>query len=240
MAKRAIFYDTETTGLSPKNNRIIEIAAFDPEQNRTFNELVNPKVPIPQESTNICNITDDMVKDADTFDIVGKKFIEFCSGDTILVAHNNDSFDRPFLEAEFNKEDIEVPKWDYVDSLKWARKYRADLPRHALQYLREIYNIEENQAHRALNDVVVLHKVFEKMVDDLPIETVFKLLYQTKSDLVEYMPFGKHQGKKLSEVPKSYIKWLDESNAFDKPQNKALKQGLEKLGLLSKGSITPP
>ncbi|NGX63492.1 MAG: DNA polymerase III PolC-type [Candidatus Anoxychlamydiales bacterium] len=235
MAKRAIFYDTETTGLSAQKDRIIEIAAFDPVQNRTFNELVNPKRAIPQESTNICHITDDMVKDADTFDIVGKKFIEFCSGDTILVAHNNDSFDRPFLEAEFTKESLEIPKWEYIDSLKWARKYRPDLPRHALQYLREIYNIKENQAHRALNDVVILHQIFEKLVDDLSIEMVYKLVYQTKSDTVEHMPFGKHQGKKLSEVPKSYIRWLDESNAFDKPQNRALKQALEKLNLLSKG-----
>lgn len=235
MAKRAIFYDTETTGLNAQNDRIIEIAAFDPVQNRTFNELVNPKKEIPQESTNICNITNEMVKDADTFDIVGKKFIDFCSDDTILVAHNNDSFDRLFLEAEFKKEGLEIPKWDYIDSLKWARKYRPDLPRHSLQYLREIYDIKENQAHRALNDVIILHKVFEKLVDDLSIEMVYKLLYQTKNDFVKYMPFGKHQGKKLSEVPKSYIRWLDESKAFDKPQNRALKQSLEKLDLLPKG-----
>ncbi|NGX34199.1 MAG: DNA polymerase III PolC-type [Candidatus Anoxychlamydiales bacterium] len=234
MAKRPIYYDTETTGLSSQKDRIIEIAAFDPEQNRTFEEFVNPNIPIPQESTNICNITDDMVKDAPTFDIIGKKFIEFCGTDTILIAHNNDSFDKPFLEAEFKRADLKMPDFPFIDTLKWSRKYRPDLPKHALQYLREMYNVEANAAHRALNDVIILHKVFTKMIDDLDVETVLKLLYQEKSDVVEYMPFGKHQGKKLDDVPKSYIRWLQESEAFEKPQNTNLKKSLEKLNLLSK------
>ena len=234
MAKRPIYYDTETTGLSSQKDRIIEIGAFDPVQNRTFEELINPNTPIPETSSNICNITDDMVKDAPTFDIIGKKFIEFCGSDTILIAHNNDSFDKPFLDAEFNRADLKMLDLPFIDSLKWARKYRSDLPKHSLQYLREMYNIEANQAHRALNDVIVLHKVFEKMIDDLDIETVLKLLYEKKSDLVEYMPFGKHQGKKLSEVPKGYIRWLQENDALDKPQNANLKKSFEKLNLLSK------
>ena len=234
MAKRPIYYDTETTGLSSQKDRIIELAAFDPVQNRTFEELINPNMPIPEVSTNICNITDDMVKDAPTFDVIGKKFIEFCGSDTILIAHNNDNFDKPFLDAEFNRADLKMLDLPFIDSLKWARKYRSDLPKHSLQYLREMYNIEANQAHRALNDVVVLHKVFEKMIDDLDIETVLKLLYEKKSDLVEHMPFGKHQGKKLSEVPKGYIRWLQENEALDKPQNENLKKSFEKLDLLTK------
>ncbi len=233
MGKRPIYYDTETTGLNSQSDRIIEIAAFDPIKNKTFNELVNPNMPIPKESSDICNITDDMVKDAKTFDIIGKQFIEFCGPDTVLVAHNNDSFDKPFLEAEFKRVNLKMPSWSFVDSLKWARKYRPDLPKHALQYLREIYNIEANQAHRALNDVIILQKVFEKMIDDLDIETVSKLLYE-QDDLIEYMPFGKHQGKKLLDIPKSYIRWLEDSQVFEKPQNANLKKSFEKLNLLSK------
>jgi len=234
MAKRPIYYDTETTGLNPQKDRIIEIAAFDPVKNRTFDELVNPNMSIPKESSNICNITDDMVKDASTFDIIGKNFIEFCGENTILIAHNNDSFDKLFLQFEFERSNLKMPAWPFIDSLKWARKYRPDLPKHALQYLREMYNIEANEAHRALNDVIILQNVFEKMIDDLDIETVLKLLYQQKNDFIEYMPFGKHQGKKLEEVPKSYIRWLQENQALEKPQNANLKKSFEKLNLLSK------
>lgn len=239
MAYRPIYFDTETTGLSSENDRIIEIAAFDPVKNKTFSQLVNPQIPISEESIAICNITNEMVKDCPTFEEVGKMFKEFCGSEFIFVAHNGDSFDKPFIEAEFKRANLELPKWYYIDSLKWARKYRPDLPKHNLQYLRQIFNIDENEAHRALNDVVVLHKVFEKMTDDLPIETIYKLLYKPKEkqkvDNIEFMPFGKFQGKKLSEVPKSYIKWLEQSQAFDKAENKLLKECFEKLGLLTKG-----
>jgi DNA polymerase-3 subunit epsilon len=46
------------------------------------------------------------------------------------------------------------------------------------------------------------------------------------------MPFGKHQGKALSEIPKDYVAWLAKSGAFDKQENQELKENFEKLGLL--------
>ncbi|MBN2480087.1 MAG: DUF3820 family protein [Parachlamydiales bacterium] len=232
MSKRPIYYDTETTGIDSKNDRIIEIAAYDPVLDKTFNKLINPKMNIPPESTQIHNITDEMVKDADTFEIVGKEFINFCEGETILIAHNNDSFDKYFLENEFTRNNITIPNFTYIDSLKWARKYRPDLPRHSLQYLRQIYNVEANQAHRALDDVIVLYKVFDKMIDDLPIETVLELLNKTKEELLLVMPFGKHQGKKLQDVPKNYFQWLLKNDAFEKEENKILKKSLIKLNLI--------
>ena len=67
MAKRPIFYDTETTGVRPDKDRIIEIAAFDPERDKTFCTLINPNCPIPPEASAIHNISDEMVKDAPSF-----------------------------------------------------------------------------------------------------------------------------------------------------------------------------
>lgn len=235
MTLNPIFYDTETTGLYSEKDRIIEIAAFDPIRKKSFSQLINPRMLISEESIAINNITNEMVKDAPSFENAGNIFIDFCGSSAMLIAHNNDSFDKPFLEAEYKKANIQMPKWYFIDSLKWARKYRPDLPKHALQYLRQIYNIEKNQAHRALNDVIVLHQVFEKMVDDLPIDIIYKLLYKSKDENIEYMPFGKFQGKKLSEIPKSYIKWLEESSVFEKYENRFLKESFYKLGLLSKG-----
>jgi len=235
MAPRPIYYDTETTGLDSKNDRIIEIAAFDAVLNKSFSELVNPLIPISEASQILCGITNDMVKDSVTFDKVGKRFIEFCSGDVVLIAHNNDTFDKLFMDSEFKRANLEFPKWQFIDSLKWARKYRPDLPKHSLQYLRQIYKVEENKAHRALNDVIVLKAVFEKMIDDLPIETVMKLLSFQRKENIEFMPFGKFQGKKLAEVPKSYISWLQKSLVFEKVENKLLKESFEKLGLLQEG-----
>lgn len=230
MAKRAIFYDTETTGIKAERDRIIEIAAYDPFRDQTFVQFINPQMPIPLEATQIHKITDEMVKDALIFKEVATAFSEFCGHDAVLIAHNNDQFDKLFLECEFKRAGLNLPSWLYVDSLKWARKYRADLPRHSLQHLREVYGIAPNQAHRALDDVMVLHQVFVAMTDDLPIEKVLDLL--TKSPLNQRMPFGKYQGRPLAEVPKDYLQWLKDSGAFNKIENKELKENLETLGLL--------
>jgi DNA polymerase III subunit epsilon len=230
MNHRPIFYDTETTGLKAEFDKIIEFAAYDPILDRSFVTLINPGCPIPSQASAIHNITDDMVASAPGFGAIINELTEFCSGDTILIAHNNDAFDRPFLDQEFKRNNGKMPEWKFLDSLKWARRYRPDLPRHTLQFLREIYNIPANNAHRALDDVKVLHQVFSKMTGDLPIMQAYELLNQPT--VLQHMPFGKHQGVPLSKLPGSYIQWLASSGAFDKPDNKALKEALQKLGLL--------
>lgn len=225
-----IYYDTETTGTRPEDDRIIEIAAYDSGGKREFSMLVNPGIPIPKEATNIHGITDEMVSDAPTFKEVGEAFTEFCGEDAVLIAHNNDNFDRHFLTHESNRHSFSFPEWEMVDTLKWARKYRPDLPRHSLQFLRQIYGITENRAHRALDDVMVLYQIFSQMIDDLDIETVLKLMKDVPKG--DTMPFGKHQGKPLSEVPPDYIRWLAKQGAFDKAENSRLKRAFEKLEIL--------
>lgn len=236
MAARAIYYDTETTGIRSDKDRIIEIAAYDPVLDRTFEKLVNPGCPIPPDATAIHHITDDMVANAPSFAQIGAEFVEFCSGDVILIAHNNDGFDVHFLRNEFQRHSLEMPSWKFLDTLKWARRYRPDLPRHTLQFLREMYGIAANNAHRALDDVVVLHQLFSHMLDDLSIDDAFGLLNVPR--IVRHMPFGKHQGMPLNQVPRSYLQWLASSGTLDKQENLGLKESLTQLGLLELAGVT--
>lgn len=228
---RPIFYDTETTGIRPTKDRIIEIAAFDPVRSLTFEMLVNPGIPIPEEATKIHHITNEMVEKAPLFHEVGQKFQEFSEGDVVLIAHNNDSFDLLFLQQEFERHQLPWPKsWKFLDSLKWARRYRSDLPRHSLQFLREVYGISANNAHRALDDVIILHQVFDQMIDDLEINQVCSLMNAPK--VLAVMPFGKYQGEPLAKIPKDYVSWLHKSGFFEKPGNEELKNSFQHLGLL--------
>lgn len=231
MTKIPIYYDTETTGIKADKDRIIEIAAYDPINDRTFESLVNPGMPIPPQATAVHHITDEMVADSPDFVEVGKQFVEFCDGNVVLIAHNNDNFDIHFLRNEFSRSELEFPQWQFLDTLKWARRYRPDLPRHSLQFLREIYGIEANNAHRALDDVIVLHKVFSLMLDDLTIDHAYNLLNAPRE--IHTMPFGKYQGKHLAEIPKDYVKWLAKSGAFDKAENEELRKSFENVGALS-------
>lgn len=229
MPLRPIYYDLETTGIDSKGDRIVEIAAYDPFLEKTFEKLVNPQIPIPREAEAIHKISNEMVKDAPTFAEVGNEFVEFCQGDVVLIAHNNDNFDRLFLLHESNRHELKFPSWPAIDSLKWARKYRSDLPKHSLQFLRTIYGFPENQAHRALDDVMTLHSVFSAMIDDLTFETVLSLLSSNSEDegLPSVMPFGKYRGKPLNTLPKDYIRWLKDQGALDKNENASLKKALE-------------
>lgn len=231
--KQPIFYDTETTGIRLDEDRIVEIAAYNPVTQKSFCSFVNPMIPIPADATRVHHISDEMVRDAPTFATVGKDFIEFCGEDAILIAHNNDGFDVHILRNELKRHQVMMPEWKFIDTLKWARRYRPDLPRHSLQFLREIYGVAMNNAHRALDDVVVLHEIFSKMIDDLTFEQVLERLAQKKPPkALTEMPFGKHQGVPLEKVPKNYIQWLSESGSLEKESNLALKESLIKLGLV--------
>ncbi len=231
MPARPIFYDTETTGIKHETERVIELAAFDPVNQTSFVQLINPGRPIPPDATAIHNITDEMVANAPSFEAVAQDFIKFCEGDVILIAHNNDAFDIHFMRQEFSRSNVSMPPWRFLDSLKWARRYRPDLPKHTLQFLREIYGIPANNAHRALDDVIVLHQVFSFMLDDISIDEAFALLNKPKA--LQHMPFGKHQGVPLNKIPADYVQWLAKNGVFEKEENKELKLSFQKLGLLS-------
>ncbi len=175
MTLRLIYFDTETTGTRTDIDRIVEIAAYDPVSKKTYSSFVNPQRSIPKESIAISGITDEMVKNAPTFDIVLQDFIQFCNGPVALIAHNAENFDVPLLVAEAKRAKIALPTdWIFLDSLKWARKYRRDLPRHSLQYLRQSFEIPPNQAHRALADVYMLEEIFSLMIDDLTVEQLIE------------------------------------------------------------------
>ncbi|QEW18349.1 DNA polymerase III PolC-type [Marinibacterium anthonyi] len=99
-----VVFDTETTGLSPRDgDRIVQIAGVRIVNGKvrpaeTFEALVNPERPIPPGSTLVHGITDEMVETAQTILAVGRRFHDFCDG-AVLVAHNA-PFDMAFLKNQ--------------------------------------------------------------------------------------------------------------------------------------------
>ena len=70
LTRPVVFFDLETTGLNISRDKIIEIAIMkiDPDQSTTMlSSMINPGIPISQESTDIHGITDNDVKDKPSF-----------------------------------------------------------------------------------------------------------------------------------------------------------------------------
>ena len=159
--------DIETTGLSFRTEKITEIAAVKIKNGEILEEFscfVNPEKPIPQKIVEITNITDEMVKDAETIEQVMPKFLEFI-GDDVLVAHNA-GFDIGFLK--YNAAQIGL-KMDnaYIDTLSLSRGLFPEFKKHKLGIIAENLNIKVEVAHRALDDVITLIKVFNVMLEKL-------------------------------------------------------------------------
>ena len=159
--------DLETTGFSAKTEKITEIGVMKVKNKEIidkFSCFVNPERPIPPRVVQVTNITDDMVKDAETIDKVFPKLLEFL-GDSVLVAHNAE-FDIGFL-----KQNAKVLGYDfnytYIDTLKLARDLFPDFKKYNLGKIAEKLKIKVEVAHRALDDVDTTVKVFNIMLDML-------------------------------------------------------------------------
>ncbi len=104
------FIDLETTGVNLSNDRIVELAIVKimPDGTRiTKRRLINPQMPIPQVTSDIHGIIDEMVKDAPTFKQMSneiKQFLENCD----LGGYNSNRFDIPMLMEEFLRAGVDV------------------------------------------------------------------------------------------------------------------------------------
>ena len=159
--------DLETTGLSFRTEKITEVGIMkikDGEVIDEFSCFVNPEKPIPQKVVEVTNITDDMVKDAETIEKVMPKILEFV-GDSVLVAHNAD-FDIGFLKYNAKQLGLSLEN-TYIDTLRLAKSLFPEYKKYKLGIIAENLGITVEVAHRALDDVDTTVKVFYKMLEIL-------------------------------------------------------------------------
>ena len=159
--------DLETTGFSAVTEKITEIGVMKVKDGEVIDEFscfVNPEKHIPQRVTEVTNITDEMVKDAETIDKVFPKLLEFL-GDSVIVAHNA-GFDVGFLKQNAKALGYEFD-YTYLDTLSLAKDLFPDYKKYKLGKIAENLGIKVEVAHRALDDVDTTVKVFNVMIDML-------------------------------------------------------------------------
>lgn len=159
--------DLETTGLSAKTEKITEIGIMKIQNGEVvdeFCEFVNPEKPIPKRVQEVTNITDEMVANSPTIDVLFPKVLDFIK-DSVLVAHNA-SFDIGFLKNVAKNLGYKFD-YTYVDTLPLARKLYPELKKHKLGKIAEHLKIKVEVAHRALDDVDTTVKILKEMMKTL-------------------------------------------------------------------------
>lgn len=162
-----IVFDIETTGLSQKKNKIIEIGAVkvkDGEEIDRFSKFINPEEPIPYSIEQLTSITDEMVMHAPTVDVILPKFLEFC-GDDIVVAHNA-AFDTGFIKK--NARDLGM-KFDntIMDTMTLSHVLLPELGKFTLDRVCKALNVKNEHHHRAVDDANATAKIFVKLYEML-------------------------------------------------------------------------
>ena len=159
--------DLETTGFSATTEKITEVGIMklkDGEVIDEFSCFVNPEKHIPQRVSEVTNITDEMVADAETIDKVFPKILDFIK-DSVIVAHNA-GFDVGFLRQNAKSLGYDFD-YTYLDTLSLAKDLFPDYKKYKLGKIADNLGIKVEVAHRALDDVDTTVKVFKVMLDML-------------------------------------------------------------------------
>ncbi len=167
-----IVFDIETTGLSNRTARIIEIGAVKIKSGKIlerFDIFVDPETEIPEEITRLTSITNDDVKGAPKEREALEMFLAF-TGERLLIAHNA-NFDVGFIRVAAERQEIPFNN-PYLDTLGLSKYVNPELKNHKLDTIVEHYEIGEFHHHRASDDAEVLAKIFIIMLDRLKKEGI--------------------------------------------------------------------
>jgi len=227
LTKPLAVIDLETTGINLGSDRIIEIGMVKilPDGNKSVKrKLINPEMPIPQVTTDLHGINNEMVKDAPTFKQAAneiKQFLDSCD----LGGYNSNRFDIPMLMEEFLRTEVEF-----------------DMKGRKLIDVQKIFHMMEQRtlsaaykfyceklldgAHSAEADARATMEILEAQIVRYPQigNTVESILKFTGEEVivdfarrfimdkgVEVFNFGKHKGRPVSDVLKAepqYYDWM--------------------------------
>ncbi|KGN99139.1 DNA polymerase III subunit epsilon [Porphyromonas gingivicanis] len=224
-----IFFDIESTGLSPVKDRIVEISllkVYPDGREESKTRRINPECPIPPETTAIHGISDDDVKDCPTFRQIAKSLAsEFVGCD--IAGYNSNRFDIPMLAEEFIRAGVEINlgQYRFVDVQNIFHK----MEQRTLEAAYRFYcNEELKDAHSAEADTRATYEVLKAQLDRYPdqlqnnieflaqfsqqnrnVDLAGRIILNDKSEPI--INFGKHKGRSVQEVllqEPGYYGWI--------------------------------
>lgn len=248
LSRALVFFDLETTGVDPFNDRIVQIAAvkYMPDNSQTEkNWLINPGIPIPKVVSDIHGITDDTIRDKPRLgDLTAELSETFMNAD--LGGYNVRNFDIPLLQTEFNRIglSLDTEKIKIVDSMQI---FKMKEPRTLTAAYQKYCGKEMINAHDALTDIRASIEVFHgqmNMYTDLPqsIDGLHEYCFPADphvydvegklkfADGILTINFGKNRGKPLQELAVNdpgYLEWIL-NGSFSEKVKEAVREVLKK------------
>lgn len=205
-----VVLDTETTGLDPDTNEIIQFACLTHKEGSdlvsTFETLLDPGMPIDPGASAINGITDDMVKGQPEPAALLQEWwdeVMDTAGDAqIVICAHNAPFDLKFLIKHIDISTIPV-----ICTLQTARRKVPESSSHKLTHLySEVLGlVGQYKAHDAMGDVWMCFEVLQQWTTD---SYTGMAEWLSKPEKLEVMPFGKHHRRPFKEIPASYMRFM--------------------------------
>ncbi len=183
-----VVVDVETTGMSPIDDRMTEIAMMKVRNGTLVEEystLINPLMSISNFITDLTGIDNLMVQDAPTAREIMPDVSEFLR-DSVFVAHNA-AFDWGFVSHSAKRErdiDLDNPR---LCTVKLSRRILPHLPSRSLGPVAEYLDVKIPQRHRASGDAYATALILIKFISYLK----KKLALQTVEELLRFQDVGK-------------------------------------------------
>ena len=162
-----VAFDLETTGLSSRSDRIIEIGAVvlkSGEEVDRFQTFVDPERPLERKIVELTGITDEMLVGAPKIEEVLPKFLDFI-GDRVLVAHNSD-FDTGFIRAECQRLGYDY-HYTATDTLILSQNLLPQLNKFKLNIVSNALSLPDFNHHRAADDAMTCGLIMAKLMSKL-------------------------------------------------------------------------
>lgn len=194
MTDTYIALDLETTGLSPENDRILEIGALRIESGEvtdSYETFVDCGIPIPQIITQLTGITDEMIGGSPGTEEAVREFLAFARGwedlpvgeglsaaadeacaagagalfeDCVLLGHNL-PFDYSFMKHSAARFGLSFESRG-LDTLKMARTCLPELEKKSLDRVSAYLGIPQKRHHRALDDALTAARIYERLKEE--------------------------------------------------------------------------
>src|SRR5215213_2662978 len=169
IALDAAVIDCETTGLDPRNARVVELAVVRLAHGRLdtshFRQLVNPTVPIPTAATAIHGIDNAAVAQAPSFGAVWREFCQAVEG-SVLIGHTV-GFDLAVFQRECERAGVPWTQPQALDTRLLAEIAEPALADYSLESLANWLGVEIADRHSALGDALSAAHIFQALIPKL-------------------------------------------------------------------------